>query len=520
MDVANEQSDGGVEEILAAVQSKGVRLWSENGELRYKAPKGALTRVEIEKLREGKRQILELLECAAASESVEASVQRSVRTDKAPLTLSQLEYWNFHRLGERRTSRQLASAKRLVGRLQLEALRKSLEELVRRHGALRIRMNVVECAPVQTVTDTAECIVVSSDLTDVLPTSWDAQVQRTIQDFILQPVDVAVDPLFAACLIRLADEEHILILAMQHIISDAFSLAILWRDFFTAYRQLANGQPLCLPDIRVQFVDYAIWQRRAYRLHCEKHGSYWRERLEGCRRVRFPRDQALLASGRLGWGTVPLMISASLKGELVEWCRLQRTTLVMSVFTTYVALVLCLCDASEAVFQYQSDGRVSPALEHTIGYFAAVLYLRVKLAEDDSLIDLMKRVTDEYCRAYEHVDFSDVALEEPRPEFARNTIFNWVPQTADLNPVDLGEAADAISCQEVSFEDPELSNLDWDHEPGVLFFDTEGGIVGRIYFPLNRFTSESIERFARNYIGFIRALIDNPLTRVRDILLL
>jgi hypothetical protein len=306
---------------------------------------------------------------------------------------------------------------------------------------------------------------------------------------------------------------------MEHMISDAFSINILSRDLFATYMQLVKGRDALLPGLPAQFSDYAVWQRNGHKSWIEVHGAYWSERLTECQRLRFPEDKALPTGIRLGWGRVPLHIGRELKAELSEWSRLRGTTLVMSVFTAFVGLVLRWCGVSKGMFQYQSDGRDNPKIENTIGFFAAVLYLRIELLDNDSFVDLMRRVAEEYCKAYEHADFSYMAAQVPPPEFTRNSAFNWVPQGLTINSSDLANSGEAVTCVPISFEHPMLRSLERDHEPSVGFIDTDDGIVGGVSFPLNRFSADTMERFGANFIEFIKALLRHSAPRVRDIVL-
>lgn len=519
--LANSQvSMDRIADILGSVRKKGVRLWSENGQLHYRAPKGAFTQEEIECLRASRGQIVALLERAKCAETVEPRLEPRPRLDRAPLAFSQLARWNLYQLHERRSTRRVASAMRLHGRLSIDALRQSVAEVVRRHDALRTRIVLCDGIPTQETAESGDCELEVDDLTALSESFREVEVNRLIEQFILEPIDVAVGPLFGVRLLKLRDEEHVLIVAMEHMISDGFSLDILARDLFAAYMQALRGRAFSLPAIPIQFPEYAVWQRNAQKSWIEKHGAYWHERLAGWQRLRFPEDRSSPTETNLGWGMVPLRIGRDLKAELREWCRLRRTTVVMSVFAAYVGLVLRWCNVPEAVFQYQSDGRFSSKIENTIGYFAAVLYLRMQLLEDDSFVDLVNRATDEYCKAYEHADFSYMAAQVPRPEFTRNTGFNWRPQglfKIDLSDLDASE--DAMTCSPVRFASPSIRNLEADSEPSIVLSDADDEIVGDVYFPLNRFSVETMERFGRNFLMFIRALLRQPEERVKGILL-
>jgi len=464
--------------------------------------------------------IVALLERAASAEAGEPTFEPSPGPDHVPLTFSQVAHWNLYQLGQRPAIRQIACATRLLGRLDLDALRSSAAWIFRRHDALRTRIVIYDGLPTQEIDETRDCELNVEELSGLPESFREVEVLRLIESFILKPIDVAAGPLSGVLLLRLGENEHVLIVAMEHMVSDAFSMDILLRELLATYAQILRGRAVSLPKVLVQFGEFALLQRRAQGSLLEKHGPYWNAHLAGCHRVTFPPDYSSLNESRSGWGTVPVQIGRDLKLELRKWCRRMRTTLVMSVLAAYIGLTLRWCNVSEAVIQFQTDGRVSPAIENTIGYFASVLYLRIQCLERDTFVDLLKRIIDEYCKAYEHADYSYMEAQVPRPEFTRNTCFNWVPQGSKVDLSDLDGSEDAIACYPLPFAHPMLRNLERDTEPVILLYDTDGDTVGGIHFPLNRLSKETMERFGRNFLVFIGALLRQPEGRIKDISLL
>lgn len=505
--------NGNLGDILGSIQRRGVKLWVEAGQLRFKAPNGCLTPSELESLREFRGQILALLQEVAGVGGGEQSSSMHRRAYYAPLAFTQLAHWHAYQLSYRRAIRQIASAVRLRGRLDVDALRKSIEHNIRRQGALRTRIIVLDGMPVQEVFESVDYDLQVQDLTALSGDSRESEVQRQIEALILEPIDVAADPLFATRLLRLRDDEHVLILAMEHMISDAFSMGILVRDLISAYLGELHGGGT-LPEVHVQFADFALWQRTALESRLLKDGYLLNDRLKGCQRLLFPRDLSVSQTAHLGRAVVGFRISKALKEELNAWSKRWGTTLVMGVLTAYVGLVLRWCRASEFVVQFVIDGRTSEELENTVGYFASVLYLRIRSFEDDTFIDLMHRVTNEYCKAYEDADCAYIAAQKPRPEFTRNTAFNWVPQASKIDLSGMKESNNAIDYSLVPFEHPMLKRLDSDHEPTVLFNDTDEDVVGRVYFSPDRLTVSTMERFAHTFLTFLQALLRKPAERV------
>jgi Condensation domain/TubC N-terminal docking domain len=488
-------------DILAFARARGIRLWSENGQLRFKAPKGALTPEERERLKASRDQITAALH------------------GRAPLSYSQLAHWHLHRLHARPAIRQIATATRLHGRLNVELLREAIARVTLHHDALRTRVLIHDGVPLQEVSPTALSKLEISDITSVPAAQREPEIQRQIEQLILQPITLSTGPLFGATLIHVNEREHILITAMEHIISDAVSKTILLRDIFTAYTQLVTGHGVSLPQIGIQFPDFAAWQRSRESFFLKKHGPYWTHHLAGCGRAKFPPDPHF-RSGELrkGWGVAPIRLGATLKSNLSEWSRARGTTLVMTAFVAYAALVSRWCDLSDFVLPYQTDGRLHPKTENTLGFLASPLYLRIRTLAEDTPQDLLDRIVEEYCNAHEHHDASFLEAQQPRPDFTLNSAFNWISHGHPLVLTELAQTQDALKLETIDFTHPLFRTLETDFEPALALQDVPGAIVGGVYFPLNRFSPETLERFARSFRMLLEQIVSDPNIRLRDFL--
>lgn len=501
--------------MLGQLRRKGVRLWSQDGRLHYQASRGVLTRHELQSLKESREELIALLDAAAAADAVQPRYKRPQSVARVPLTYSQLSHWRMYELGTRRHLRQLCTATHLRGRLDVSALIRSLEEMVRRHEALRTKIVVVGGIPEQHIAERGEINLEITQLREV-PEYWrETEVQRRIKEHVLEPTDVTKDPLFKVQLLQFDQQHSVLIVSMEHILSDGYSINILLRDLFTAYGQAVEGAPFSLRPIAVQFADYAVWQRNTAQDWEKKHADYWRERLDGAKRLRFPRDRN--DASAVGWGNVSLTLEGETRAALCEWSRKNRTTLVMSVLSVYIAVILRWCNASDLVIRYQTDGRVGSDIENTIGFFAAALHLRIELTPHDSFIDLAQRVLAEYCKAYEHMDSSYLEVEEPRPEITRSTAFNWLPNVFKTDAPALLDTNAAVVPEPVSFENPLIDIMNWDAEPAVLFLDTGTEITGGLYFPRDGFSQRAMQAFADNFRGFVAQMLRRPEQRIMDL---
>jgi len=306
--------------------------------------------------------------------------------------------------------------------------------------------------------------------------------------------------------------------AMDHMISDGYSLNLLIGEVLTAYTQLERDGEIALPSISVQLADYAMWQRGASPAWVASHCKYWHSRLEVCSRLTFPSDSASAAIGH--WAAVPVLIDHKLRTALVEWARVRQTTLVMTVLTAYIVLVMRWCGVNETIIQYQSDGReISPKVRYTIGFFASLLFLRIQVEADDDFTTLLHRVTAEYCSARAHADYGYLAAQTPRPGFTRNTAFNWIPQRSITSLDEHQGALGALTACPIPFGNPGLTRCYIDHEPGVLLYDTEYQVNGTVCFPGSRFSTALMENFGRNFLLVLRLLVDKPRIRVANVVL-
>lgn len=498
--------------LLGSVQGKGVKLWLENGQLRYEAPLGTLDQREMQRLKASRNELIAFLEETRGASSLgpRAEPRRPVL-----LAYSQLAHWREHRLEERPHVRQIAAATRVRGPLSIATLRHSISEVVRRHEALRTQIVFREGSLAQVVHPAREYELQIDDMT-ALPRQGrlDDEVQHAIERHILEPVNVLTDSLFALRLLKLAEDEHVLIVTMEHIISDGFSRGLLLRDLWNGYAQLASGASVALPEVRIQLADFASWQRTTERTRLIRHSAYRQERLQGFGRSIFPDEATSLAGEhRPGWGSVPVRIDREVTAALRERCRALRTTPAMAAFSAYAALVLRWCRQSKAVIRYQTDGRTLPGIENTLGYFASPLYLRLGARDGDSLDDLTQCLTEELCDAYEHIDYGYMDAQPERADFLRTCAFNWQPRKFTREAAGDG----AIVCSPIQFAHPMMKSLERDAEPTLMLFDGADEILGTVYFPSQRFSHATMQRFARNFPLFVTALLERPQTCIADL---
>src|SRR6266536_3150271 len=209
--------------------------------------------------------------------SAQQQIPRRPRPGPAPLSFAQQRLWILDRLEPGLTAYNIARALWLKGLLDARALEQALNEIVQRHEALRTTFNAEKGEPVQVVAPATAVSLPVIDLQSLSPVERESRAREIAVEEAVRSFDLARGPLFRAALLRLSEQEHLLVLIMHHIISDGWSAGVLYRELSTLYAASAAGRPSPLPDLPIQYPDYAVWQRdRLQGEVLEAQLSYWR----------------------------------------------------------------------------------------------------------------------------------------------------------------------------------------------------------------------------------------------------
>jgi amino acid adenylation domain-containing protein len=507
-------SPDAAEVILSGARNRGIVLWLNQGELRVKAPKGVLNDDDVQSFKKHRTEIIARLEMAIGADAYEQDLLSRPEREGLPLTYSQLSHWYALDLAKKRFMRQIVSATRLRGTLDLEALRESIAAVIRRQEALRTRIEVVDGMPQQRIVEWDDFVLEVDELPAAINDSQrDEEVEQWIVRHVAELIDVTKDPLFSIRVLKECDKQHLLLIMVQHLITDGASTGIMVREIMAAYDQLSKGLQISLPEIPIQFPDYALWQRE--RSWIVKRAEYWERRLAGYHRVRMPRSES---PGLAGVATVKVRIHRDLMSALTAQARRQRTTVVISVFAAYAALLARWCGSSnDIVIQFTVDGRISRRLEHTMGFFAFSLCFGVSVSDNPTLSELIDRAAAEYSRAQDYASFSYDDACRLDSDFTKTSAFNWVTHSAAL---DDGALEQSLQYSPVPFQHPVYEELESDREPGLLMHDMKTEAEGIFWYARNRYSKESMESFTKNLLSFLETLATRPRTRIKDIPLL
>jgi hypothetical protein len=508
-----------VRDLLFSMRKEGVKIWAENGKLRYQASRKSLRTGDLESLKALRDDIRAFLAQHHPNRMESVPTPRPP-SDRAPVSFPQQYLWNLLDLENKPSMRWVAAAIRLSGSLDIGFLRQGFQTLIHRHEALRTRIVVFDGVPEQYVDKAGEYTLDSLDLTSLPLRARELDARRLVEQVVNEPIFVGVGPLFAARLLKLDHCCHVLVVATDHLISDGASLGIIWRDLLTLYSQSVRGQFHSLPGIAVQYPDYAAWQQKTNHFWMQKHQAYWVRRLAGTRRLHLFEQKETASVSEMKWARLPIKFGKTLSNDLLKISRRGRTSLVMSVFTAFVALISRWCNVADLILPFGTGGRAYPEVDNTVGYFGTAIFLRIELLEGDTFLDLLSRVTQEYATAYDHNDSYRMLVHMRGPEFTLNPLFNWIPHEFNMNATcsnNLLQLHDSLTIDPFDFAITPRDDQNLDNEPRLDISDSKDGVIGTIGYRADRFAPNSVERFAQSLVLFAQKMAREPASRVKAV---
>ena len=354
------------------------------------------------------------------------SIRQRERADSYPLSFAQQRLWFLDQLEPDSGKYNLPLRLQLEGELSVRVLEESLTEMVRRHEALRTCFPVIDSEPVQQILPAAALSLPLTDLSDRADAA--SLVEGIAQEEAQQRFDLAAGPLFRARLLRLAAEEHVLLLNMHHIVSDGWSIGVLIKELSTLYTAYAQGRPSPLGELPIQYADYAVWQRQWLQGEVlQEQLQYWREQLQGAPAVlELPADHPRPAVQSFRGDRQSLLLDHGVSEQLKELSRREGVTLFMTLLAAWQVLLSRYSGQEEIVVGSPIAGRTRSETEGLIGFFVNTLVLRGDLSGDPSFIELLQRVKEVSLGAYGHQEVPfEKLVEELQPErsLSHNPLF-------------------------------------------------------------------------------------------------
>ena len=425
-----------------------------------------------------------------------------------PLSFAQQRLWFLHLLDPQSSAYNMPFALRLVGQLDIPALERALNEIVRRHEVLRTTFDALDGEPVQLIAQTQQLELPLTDLRDLPPENREAETRRLVVQDALRPFDFARGPMMRASLLRLGEEEHVLSFAMHHIVSDGWSIGVLVHEFAALYTSFCSDRPSPLAELPIQYADYAQWQREwlSGEVLAEQL-SYWQRQLEGAPPVlELPADRPRPAVQSFHGAAEIFTLSKDLSDGLKQLCQDEGVTMFMLLLAGFQTLLYRYTGQQDIVIGSPVAGRTQTTTEQLIGFFTNTLVLRTRLSARWSFRELLARVRQTCVEALAHQDVPfEKLVEELGPERSRSHSPLFQVVFASLNT------------PEEDLELPRLrvSSLDLGVTAALVdltlnTFETEEQTYGSFYYNTDLFEAETIRRMCGNFVTLLEHVAANP----------
>jgi non-ribosomal peptide synthetase component F len=331
---------------------------------------------------------------------------RQRRPRQLPLSFAQEHLWSLERTNVVGPAYNIPTAIQLSGGLDVGRLEQAFCELVRRHEVLRTRFVAIDGNPVQVIDAAERFRLEKEDLSGLPPQERAAMSRQRAMEIARERFNLERAPPFKAVLLRLSDQEHVAVVVMHHIVSDYASQGILIREIGALYAAFVAGQSSPLPELPIQYVDYAIWQREWLQGGIlERQLAYWKEQLSGApATLNLPVDRVRPARSGLQCAVHEFAVSGRSTIALAQLARREEATVFAVLLATLDVELWQWSGQQDIVVGTPIPGRTHQEVEGLMGFFANTLVLRTDLSGDPSFRELLKRVKEVAKEAYAHQD--------------------------------------------------------------------------------------------------------------------
>ncbi|HEV2735904.1 MAG TPA: amino acid adenylation domain-containing protein, partial [Longimicrobiaceae bacterium] len=472
----------------------------------------------LEQLSPAKRALLEKLAARGGAPPAADVVRPREGSGPAPLSFGQQRLWFLDRLQPGTPRYTIPVAFWLRGRLDVRALRAALGEVVSRHEALRTVFREVQGTPLQLVLPRVPAPLDTADLRALPEAAREAEAERRVRDFLRLPFDLARGPLLRAFAVRTGDEAWTLALGVHHVASDGWSQGILLRELSAAYAARVGGGAAPLPAPRLQYPDYAAWQRgTAHARVLDEQLAWWRERLGGTAPVLElpadrPRPAALGQRGAKHFAVLP----AELAERAEAFARGEGASPFMTLLAAFQLLLGRLAGEEEVRVGTPVANRGRPETEGVVGFFVNTLVLRGDLSGDPTFRELVARVREETLGAFARPDLPfERLVEELHPERSLNHAPLVQVAFALQNAPDAPLRLPGCDIEETS-PDLGVATLDLD----VHLRRSGRGLELMARYSTDLWDAPSAARLAERYERLLRGALASPDARVSGLPLL
>ncbi len=515
-------------EFLAYLRSLDIQVFVEGEKFRCNAPEGILTAELRAEIQSRKSEIIGCL--AATNHDLHHNFKPLVpisRSKNLPLSFAQQRLWFLDRLMPNHPFYNIPLALNLTGSIDTAALEQTFNEIVRRHEALRTKIVMQSGQPVQVIYPTLTIPLPVIDLQQLPPAEREIRAKQLTIEATQHPFNLSTEPLLRVKLLRLEQTRSILLLTLHHIVADGWSIGVLMNEIAALYPAFVNNRPSPLPELPIQYADFAHWQRQSLQgdILAAQLG-YWQQQLEGISILNLPTDRPRLAAQTYQGARQPLQLSKSLSLALLALGQQEGVTLFITLLAAFQVLLYRYTQQEDIAIGSPIANRNRSEIEELIGFFVNSLVLRTDLSGNPTFREVLSRVKDVALGAYAHQDLPfEKLVEELHPErnLNQNPLFQVVfaLQNAPMMALELPD----LTLSPLPFE-TETTRFDLElhlWEPTTqngLWADSSEGVSGFVIYSTALFDDATIARMLEHFQILLEGIVTNPEQQIAHLPLL
>ncbi|MBI1822713.1 MAG: FkbM family methyltransferase, partial [Nitrospirae bacterium] len=444
-------------------------------------------------------------EMKLSSENVNR-IERFGQNGPRPLSYSQEQLWILDRMSPGRPVYNIVDVITFSGKYNSVAMRKALDELVRRHEVLRTTFSEIDGHPMQIVLPTIELEFSETDLSELSKGERESEWACVIRHQGRKPFDLSQSPLFRATMVHFSSQEHRMLFTIHHIISDEWSMELIHQEVSRLYDAFTQGRPSPLSEQKIQYSDFALWQREWLKGEAlQNQISYWKRELAGAPPVldlRTDRPRPAIQSFR--GATEIFHLSESMMGELKALGRQEHATLFMILATTFAVLLNRYSSQNDILLGTPITGRTHSETESLIGNFLNTIILRTQFRDNPSFRTLLKEIRERLLGAYAHSDlpFEHLVTElKPERDLSRTPLFQVMFVLHNSEGVSRVSKISGSNELETGTSKFDLT---------LFFSESENRLDGMFEYDTDLFESQTIRRMCGHYIALVGAILLDP----------
>ncbi len=446
-------------------------------------------------------------------------IPRRSNTGTVPLSFSQQRLWFLHQLEESGSAfYSEPTFLQMLGLLNVVALEQSLNEIVRRHESLRTTFETVEGQPMQVIAPGLTLTLPVVNLCHLPETEQQPQVQRLAIEEIQEPFDLEQAPLLRVKLLHLSDQEHLLLFIIHHIISDGWSLRVLIRELADLYQAFCAGKPSPLPELPIQYADFAVWQHQWLQGEVfKKQLSYWKQQLAGVPPIlELPTDRPRPPVQSFRGATITFKLSPDLTSRLKSLSQKQGITPFMMLLAAFQTLLYRYSGQDDICVGSPIANRNRNETHGLIGCFVNTLVMRTNFSDNPSFLELLKRVQQVAQDAYAHEDLPFKRLVEEL-QLERNLSYQPLFQVMFVlqNSTKEDLVLPGLSLKQVSID---TGNAKFDLS--LYMEDAEPELIGWWEYNTDLFDTATMTRMLEHFQILLEGIVTHPEQRVSNLPLL